>query len=781
MPAIALYLPCCGALLWLASRFLRPVTRGAALTLILLPMVFTGRALLTGQIYGPIDLPYMAEPLRALATSHGITTIHNGALSDIYLQMMPWRKAVRYALEHHQWPLLNPFMMSGDILAAAAQPAFLHPFNLLSLLLPLAQAVTFTAAMTFFMAALLTFLYVREIGGSEAAALFGAAGWAFCGMIAFFVGWPLAAAWINLPLVLLAVRRVCERPSLRNGALLCLSFVLLFIAGHPESNLHIAAIGAAYGIFELRQRKHLLRAVGTATGAGVVALMLCAIYLLPVLEAIPQTKEYSDRRDLFAKMPYAMNGEQTRTRLLYDLFPFYDGRPWDAPSNRWWFPETARVGSIILAAAIAALVISRRRERWFFLGLVLFSATAGADAPPIAPLLKKLPLFDIAINGRFVFAAAFGLSVLAAMAVDELGERRASRRFAIAGSLLLIVLGAGTIALWASQRAGGLPTQFLLSMTMAELLPLAGCVAVALWRRPVIAMSLLVGLLLMQRSWEEGNIYPTLPARAFYPPIPLFEPLRHERTPFRLVGLGYTFFPDTAALYELEDPRGYEAMTSLRYSETYPLWSIYQPVNFNRVEELNRPFLSFLNVRYAVATPDRAVPAGWHRVGSLPGSSLLRNDRALERAFVPQRVVLGTPGADVVTAMMAESDFGRRAWIGSESSAPMEVENGPGIVTTRWHGLGLVLEASMQRAGWVVISQSAWKGWQARVDGQRAPLHYANHAFLAVWVPAGSHKVTLRYKPKGFVLGRAISGATCLAMGGLAIAARRRSPKSRDS
>jgi hypothetical protein len=774
MPAIALYLPSCVALAWLTARLIRPMSRGAALALLLLPMLFTGRALVTGQVYGPIDLSFMAEPLRSLAASHGITSFHNGALSDLYLQMMPWRKAVRYALGQHRWPLINPFMMSGDILAAAAQPAFLHPVNLLSLLLPLPQAITYATAMTFFMASLFTFLYIREIGAGEAASLFGAAGWTFCGMMAFFVAWPVAMAWTSLPLVLLAVRRLCELPLLRNAALLCLGFVLLFLAGHPESCLHIATIGAAYGVFELfRRRKQIARATTAAIGAGVVALMLSAVYLLPFLEVLPQTKEYHDRREVFASMGYVLNRDQLRTKLLYDLFPFFDGRPWDAPSSRWWFPETARVGSLVLAAAIAALAISRRRERWFFLGLVLLALDAGSDAPPIASLFKKIPLFNITSNGYFVFSAAFGLAVLAAMTVDALGERKPARNFAVVATLLAVLLGAGTIALWASQRAAGLPANFLQSMAMAELIPLLIGVAVALWRRPLLTSALLVGLILAQRSWEEGNIYPTLPARAFYPPIPLFEPLRQEKDLFRLVGLGYTFFPDTAALYELEDPRGYEAMTNLRYSETYPLWSLYQPVNFNQVEELDRPFLSFLNVRYAVAA-DGAVPPGWHRVTSSQGSSLLQNDRDLGRAFVPRRVVLGTPRHDEIDAMMEESDFGRRAWIEARS-APMEIGNGPGVVTSRWHHLELHLTATMARAGWVVISQTAWKGWHCAIDGRPAPLYYANHAFLGAFVPAGLHKVTLRYRPDGVVVGGALSGATALALVVAAAVWRRRS------
>ena len=39
----------------------------AALVLILIPFCFTGRALLTGRVYAPIDLPFMAEPLKDYA------------------------------------------------------------------------------------------------------------------------------------------------------------------------------------------------------------------------------------------------------------------------------------------------------------------------------------------------------------------------------------------------------------------------------------------------------------------------------------------------------------------------------------------------------------------------------------------------------------------------------------------------------------------------------------------------------------------------------------------
>ena len=66
--------------------------------------------------------------------------------------------------------------------------------------------------MTFFLAAFFTFAFARALGLSEIAALVAAAGFTFCGMMAFFVGWPLAARgricrWCSSPRVAWCTRR----------------------------------------------------------------------------------------------------------------------------------------------------------------------------------------------------------------------------------------------------------------------------------------------------------------------------------------------------------------------------------------------------------------------------------------------------------------------------------------------------------------------------------------------------------------------------------------------
>ena len=91
---------------------------------------------------------------------------------------------------------------------------------------------------------------------------------------------------------------------------------------------------------------------------------------------------------------------------------------------------------------------------------------------------------------------------------------------------------------------------------------------------------------------------------------------------------------------------------------------------------------------------------------------------------------------------------------------PHEIANGPGMLTLRKDGFGLSIDAVMANDGWVVASQSAWKGWRAYVDGKRVEMKYANHAFLGLFVPAGRHHIRLMYLPDSFTRGRAISFAT---------------------
>ncbi len=717
--ALLLYLVVAFGLAYVWSRHIQRVSVGAAIALIALPLVFTGKAMLTNRVYAPLDLPFTAAPLKDYARDFGVETPHNIALSDLHCQIIPWQQAVRHALSQGEWPLWNPFILNGDILAAAAQPAVYDPLQLLGLILTLPDALTFGASMTFFLAAFFTFAFARALGLREVAALVAAAGFTFCGMMAFFVGWPLARAWAYLPLVLFGVRRLVLE---RRPVTLTIAFVLVIFAGHPESVLHIVAVGAVYGL-SLRPG---VRAIGLAVAAGVIALLLTAIYLLPFAEAAPETLDYLIRRELYAPTSYdvIVSPEVRRERIAKTFIPFRHG-PTFTPG---WDPLTARVGVLILTLACVApflvardwLLAVRRRTGhapqatsnqqpatlfWLLLAIVSLLATFGMK--PVAHALHALPLFDIAINERLAFAAAFAISILAAITVDRIPKRG----FAI----------------------------------------------------------LLLALVLVERTNEDGHYYPALPKSTFYPNVPLLDAIPRDS---RVVGVGGALIANNGALYNLEDARGYNAMTYRRLYETYPLWSTYQRAYFNRIDDLSKPFLSFLNVRYALTSEVNSVPDGWNVRASDRQTRLLENPAALPRAFVPRivRYVRGNPVGDMKTV----TDFGETAWIETAAYEPHQTANGPGSVVIRRAGLEYQLDATMDRAGWIVISETAWPGWRAYVDDARQRVHFANHAFLGVHVPEGRHRVRLVYLPESFTRGRSISGITLLLLAAAGVCYRTR-------
>jgi len=418
--SFALYALTAAAILLIVHRFVAPIPRGTALILFLIPFCLTGRALLTDGVYGPVDLPYVTEPLNRMRVPLGVPEVLNGSISDLYAQMIPWRAAVRDSLAHGEWPLWNRFMLSGTVLAPAAQCAAYSPFTLLACILPVAKGLTYSATLAFFIAALSAFLFARELGCRNSAALVAAAGWTFSTPLAFFVLWAIGVSWSFFPLVLLGTRRCVREPSIRSAALLTVALTLLLLSGHPETSLHVVFLGAIYGVFELAiRRRDLLRPILTAIGAGIVALLLSAIYVLPILEAAAQTMEHEYRSQVWAHASRGGTPAAVRSRLLTDFFPMLHGQRFKAEDVRYLPLDSAAAGSVVLALALYGIWRKRRKETWFFTAMLVFCLLARADWPPVSKALQKLPLFDIAINERFSFAAAFFFALLAAIGVEE--------------------------------------------------------------------------------------------------------------------------------------------------------------------------------------------------------------------------------------------------------------------------------------------------------------------------------------------------------------------------
>lgn len=793
MLSLAAYLAFAALLLWMASRWVAPIPRRAALLLALLPLLFSGPALVTDRVWAPADLGLNVEPYAELREELGVERTAPGIFTDIGSQIAPWRAAMLASWRAGEWPLWNPYLLCGDLLAASVQPAPYYPLYLAALWLPLPLFLGVQTSLALLLAALAAWLFLCDLGLGEWPSLLGAAGWALSGFVLFWSHWPLGVTVAWLPLVVLGGRRVVRQPGVRSALLLAVVLLCVLLAGHPESALHLVAVGALWAGVEwlLSPPRRPAAALAAGVGAGLLALALAAVYLLPILEVLPETLEHPRRAELLAAVGHSEPWPDAVRHLLAAAVPFAFGVP-DEPQLPvpvlWQLPGTAYAGSLLVPLALWGLAAGRDPRRWALAALVVLGLGAGVKAPGVADLLGRMPLFDISLNERLWFVAAWATTVLAAMAVESAGDRprRALVSLALswtAALALAVSLLAGPLLLEGFSRRG-------LALRAAALLVPPALLAVAAWRLPGRGRLAVAALLLLaaQRRVEMGGLFPAQPRTAFYPPVAPVDRMVADPGLFRVVGQGYALVPATPTHHRLEDVRGYQALNNLRLYEASELWSVRQPVWFNRVDDLERPMLDFLGVRYAVTGPSAGpsggagpLPAGWKLEEDLPQARLLRNLEELPRATVPPRVRRVPHGVRTREEMAMAGELASVAWIEETGAArpPETVEeaNGPGRVAIERRGAGAYrLAADLERESWVVVAVTAWKGWRARSGGGELPQAFANHAFLGLRVPAGRSEIDLVYRPRGFVVGRAVSFgalALLLAAGGIRLRRRR--------
>jgi hypothetical protein len=220
-------------------------------------------------------------------------------------------------------------------------------------------------------------------------------------------------------------------------------------------------------------------------------------------------------------------------------------------------------------------------------------------------------------------------------------------------------------------------------------------------------------------------------------------------------------------MYELEDVRGYEAMTFRPLVDTFPLWCEKQSVWFNRIDDPTRPFLSFLNVRYFVAGPRFSAPPGWNVVASDRSGQILENPRVLPRAFVPAWLRHERDAGRQLQVMRSIGDYQGYGVVEAAAPSPDSEawrQNGSARVETLGYSADhMRLEVVADEPAVVATSVTAWPGWRLTVDGKTSPFLGYNRAFLAFRVGPGRHSVELAYRPRSVVVGSVISAATlCL-------------------
>jgi hypothetical protein len=673
---------------------------------------------------------------------------------DLVSFLFPTYRFAASELAQGRLPLWNPTLYGGAPFIGDIQAGFLYlPNLLLFLIAPKFDygALPWLSVLHLYWAGLGMYVLLRTLRWTampvnRSAALFGAVAFMFADPLFVHVGnLNLIAVLSWLPWVLAAYARSLARGGLRWALLAALLLGVSTYAGHAQSTLYVGLALALYTVGWFAAGVWTWRRAGAAFGVLALTAGLAVALAAPILLPAAELAGLSARESLTYQESIAYSLAPTQA-LVGLLTPGFFGRGPALHWSLWERVELPYVGIVTLIMAVVSLVLAdraARRRLWIWAGMALFGLLVALGVYGIVHgwLTYLLPFFDqLRAPARALVLWSLGLSVLAAVGVDQTMRRRmppavwpaALARFLRYGGLLLlgVTLPLVYFALLVTQPDA---TTFLRASLAALALALATAFWLATWamlaayRAGWLAPRLLgIGLVALlffdlAATGAYVDISEQNPTRGFDHPD-IVDYLRSDPDLIRIdsdTDIAGLWQPDSAALHGLQDIAGIANPLALRSVRDY----------LASTGGRDSARYDLLNVKYVLVAEGVPLPAGaFERVlGPVQGLELHRNLTYAPRAWYAP--------ADADLADIALPD------------APLAA------AVTHYAAGHLDAAITAPAAGYLVLAEVLYPGWQAAVNGAPAALLPVNGALMAVPVPAGAVTVSLRYWPASFTWG----------------------------
>lgn len=402
---------------------------------------------------------------------------------------------------HGHVPYWNHYEGVGTPLAGEMQSAAMFP---LVLLLALPRGVLYLHVLLELLAGVGTYLLLKRLGRSDAAATLGGLAFALCGTFAW-----LTNAIFNpvafLPLLVLSVEIVRSRAQERRRmgwSLMAVSLALSLSAGFPEVAFLDGLFAVGWAVLRLVQlpRGDRLRFLGKLAAGALVGLALAAPIIVAFLDYLVRANSGAHLKGIGeAALPGIGVYSLVIPYVYGPIFGFHAADPSNRLTAIW-----GNVGGFVTATAfgLGVLALWRRRDRGLKLYLALWALLATAKTYGFGPVAKAINLIPGITSTAFyryaTVSVEFAVIVLASYAVDDLLERAVRPRVVVAAgciaasviayfavksrSLVSALVGAPHHATWAAVST---------AWAVAGILVLF---AAGLLRPPGVRRSLVVGI-----------------------------------------------------------------------------------------------------------------------------------------------------------------------------------------------------------------------------------------------------------------------------------------------
>lgn len=674
----------------------------------------------------------------------------------------------REAFWRGELPFWNPLSHCGVPFLAQWNTLVFYPLSLIYLLLPLPWSLNLFCVLHLGLAAWGMYRWSRAWGTSAAASGMAAVAFAFGGLTLsshIYPNYLIALGWAPW------VVWVTQEAALRGGRWLVPAVLVgacQLLSGAPEIVLQTWVLTLGLCWFAPPGSVPLFPRVVRGLSVVVLIALLCAPQMLPFFDLL----RHSQRGSGYATQLWTMPGTGW-ANLLVPLF-----RCFQTPQGFYYQIGQAFVASyyagigILVLALVAVLARSDRRVRLLaFLCLLALVVAMGDNGFLYAGLRKVFPWLGVArFPIKAVYLAGMALPLLAALGVDTLIDRATTRPkwlpLVLAGMAVLMF---GAVAFQWSFPGPGEQPRAVLSSALSRLAFLAGTLGLLLrWAwfsergRGWLAATAL-GLLTWGDLITHSNaLVPTLPSSALSGRMAEIPPAAPP---------GFSRAMTSARAEYLLLTRTLPSLLNDLYGSRLSLWS-----NLNLLEGIAKvngaitlqigyeaqleqmlyalPPRDYPGLRAFLAvshTSSPASPVEWVAVtNSLPLVTIGQAPR-----FVSDQDALRLVGSSEFwpseTVLLPEA---ARTAVRATRVADAKAR------LTRLEHSRLEIVTESPAATLLVVAQSYYHRWQALVDGQPAPLLRANHAFQAVEVPAGLHKVEFVYRDPLFRLGVIVSVIT---------------------
>lgn len=678
-------------------------------------------------------------------------------LGDYTLGAVPISHYWSEAFKEGRFPLWAPEFFSGYPLAVDGEPGLFYPLNIfLFWLFPHPTALSLYVFFAFLILGFSTFYFLKTLNLSKEAALVGTLSFTFAaGVVAKIVHLPVIGTIAFLPLSLFLTEQFFNK---RNPLLLFLIGLILsfqILNFNPPVTLICFTGFTFYFLFKiwggLTQSRKLLVDLGALLFVFILAVFLSAVQLLPSLKLFLLSARTAGAEDIQAER-FTFHFEE----LAYFLRPDPFGNPalgnFNPPYPEYFsfiWENNAYIGLLGLLFGLFALFTLLRRPKktvvFFTLIFLLSLFLALGQYTLLSPLFKLQPFSLFRVPGRFLILSMFSLAVLSAFGFEKLTDKILNKR-SILGffSAIIILVDLFSFDLFYNPTydaqkwlAPTQSTEFLKSdPSFFRIFSFGEIDAFFALQKPGF-------------GWQK-DLKPYYNLREGLPPLSSllygFTEAEGERlglVPQRFTKWQEEFLPNiriSTQLWKME--LNSQALKMLRLKNVK---YVITPFKTDGSDFLLRKEVTFDTGQpsfyiYELKNP---LPHTFivHKAEVIPDGEQVLN-KFLEEDFDPQKEVL------------LEEPFTQFAQLDKLDQLDQSV------TITTYLPEKVVIAAQTESPGFLVLTDTYFPRWEAKVDGQPAKIYQADYLFRAVRVEPGQHQVEFEYKPKEIYLGAKISLGT---------------------